>query len=141
MIEVCNPATREVIDSVPECGPDEVNAAVVAARASFEDKRWRGLDPSRRERIMWQIGEGLLRHRDELARIITLETGKTLREAAGADVNPAADCFRYYAGWVRKLYGETVPVDSKFLNYTRREPVGVVGAIVARNFPLTIAAW
>ena len=141
MIEVCNPATREVIDSVPECGPDEVNAAVAAARASFEDKRWRGLDPSRRERIMWQIGEGLQRHRDELARIITLETGKTLREAAGADVNPAADCFRYYAGWVRKIYGQTIPADSRFLNYTLREPVGVVGAIVPWNFPLAIAAW
>jgi acyl-CoA reductase-like NAD-dependent aldehyde dehydrogenase len=141
MIEVCNPATRELIDSVPDCGPDEVNAAVAIARASFEDKRWCGLDPARRERVLWEIGEALLRHRDELARIITLETGKTLREAAGADVNPAADCFRYYAGWVRKLYGETVPVDSRFLNYTLREPVGVVGAIVPWNFPLAIAAW
>ena len=103
MIEVCNPATREVIASVPECGADEVNAAVARARASFEDKRWRGLKPSRRERILWDIGDGLTAQRDELARIITQETGKTLREAAGADVDPAADCFRYYAGWVRKI--------------------------------------
>jgi aldehyde dehydrogenase (NAD+) len=141
MIEVCNPANHEIIGSVPDSGPNEVNAAVAAARASFEDKRWRGLDPSRRERILWDIGEGLLRHRDELARIITLETGKTLREAAGADVNPAADCFRYYAGWVRKICGETFPVDPKYLNYTLREPVGVVGAIVPWNFPLAIASW
>jgi aldehyde dehydrogenase (NAD+) len=141
MIEVCNPANREIIGSVPDSGPDDVNAAVAAARASFEDKRWRGLDPSRRERILWEIGEGLLRHRDELARIITQETGKTLREAAGADVNPAADCFRYYAGWVRKIYGETMPADPRYLNYTLREPVGVVGAIVPWNFPLAIASW
>jgi acyl-CoA reductase-like NAD-dependent aldehyde dehydrogenase len=141
MIEVCNPATGQQIGSVPDGGPDEVNAAVATARASFEDKRWRGLDPSRRERILWEIGEALLRHRDELARLITQETGKTLREAAGADVNPAADCFRYYAGWVRKQFGETVPVDGRFLNYTLREPVGVVGAIVPWNFPLAIAAW
>ena len=59
----------------------------------------------------------------------------------GADVKPAADCFRYYAGWVRKLYGETIPVDGPYLNYTLREPVGVVGAIVPWNFPLQIAAW
>src|SRR4029077_13429330 len=69
------------------------------------------------------------------------ETGKTLREAAGADVAPAADCFHYYAGWVRKQYGETIPVDGPSLNYTLREPVGVVGAIVPWNFPLQTAAW
>ena len=74
-------------------------------------------------------------------RIISQENGKTLREAAGADVAPAADCFRYYAGWVRKIYGETIPVDGPYLNYTLREPVGVVGAIVPWNFPLQIAAW
>ena len=141
MIDVCNPATCELIATVPDCGADEVNAAVATARAAFEDKRWRGLDPSRRERILWDIGDALARHRDELARIIAQEAGKTLREAAGADVSPAADCFRYYAGWVRKHYGETIPVDGAFLNYTLREPVGVVGAIVPWNFPLGIAAW
>jgi acyl-CoA reductase-like NAD-dependent aldehyde dehydrogenase len=141
MIDVINPATCEPIAQVPDCGPDEVNAAVARARASFEDKRWRGLDPSRRERILWDIGDALERHRDELARTISLETGKTLREAGGADVGPAAGCFRYYAGWVRKLYGETIPVDGQFLNYTLREPAGVVGAIVPWNFPLAITSW
>ena len=141
MIDVCNPATCELIATVPDCGADEVNAAVAAARASFEDKRWRGLDPSQRERILWDIGDALMRHQDELARIIAQESGKTLREASGADVAPAADCFRYYAGWVRKHYGETIPVNGSFLNYTLREPVGVVGAIVPWNFPLGIAAW
>ena len=99
------------------------------------------MDPSKRERILWNIGESIEKHRDELARIISQENGKTLREAAGADVTPAADCFRYYAGWVRKIYGETIPVDGPFFNYTLREPVGVVGAIVPWNFPLQIAAW
>ena len=141
MIDVINPATCELIATVPDSGADDVNAAVAAARASFEDKRWRGLDPSKRERILWDIGDALMRHQDELARIIAQETGKTLREASGADVAPAADCFRYYAGWVRKHYGETIPVDGPFLNYTLREPVGVVGAIVPWNFPLGIAAW
>src|SRR6185436_20157827 len=107
MIDVINPATCELIAQVRDCCADEVNAAVAQARASFEDQRWRGLDPSRRERILWNIGDALERHRDELARTIALETGKTLREAGGADVDPAADCFRYYAGWVRKLFGET----------------------------------
>ena len=141
MIEVCNPATCELLGTVPDCDAAEVDRAVAIARASFENKTWRGLDPSKRERILWNIGDLLLQHRDELAKLISQETGKTLREAAGADVAPAADCFHYYAGWVRKLYGETIPVDGPYLNYTLREPVGVVAAIVPWNFPLQTAAW
>jgi len=64
-----------------------------------------------------------------------------VREAAGTDVFPAIDAFRYYAGWVRKLYGETIPVDGPFLNYTLREPVGVVGGIVPWNYPLLLGSW
>jgi aldehyde dehydrogenase (NAD+) len=141
MIEICNPATCELLGTVPDCDAAEVDRAVATARASFENKTWRGLDPSKRERILWNIGDLLIQHRDELAKLISQETGKTLREAAGADVAPAADCFHYYAGWVRKLYGETIPVDGPYLNYTLREPVGVVGAIVPWNFPLQTAAW
>ncbi len=141
MIEVCNPATCELLGTVPDCDAAEVDRAVAIARASFENKTWRGLDPSKRERILWNIGDLLLQHRDELAKLISQETGKTLREAAGADIAPAADCFHYYAGWVRKLYGETIPVDGPYLNYTLREPVGVVAAIVPWNFPLQTAAW
>jgi aldehyde dehydrogenase (NAD+) len=141
MIEVCNPATCEVLGIVPDCDAVDVDLAVATARASFQNKTWRGLDPSKRERILWNIGDLLLQHREELAKLISQETGKTLREAAGADVAPAADCFHYYAGWVRKLYGETIPVDGSYLNYTLREPVGVVGAIVPWNFPLQTAAW
>jgi acyl-CoA reductase-like NAD-dependent aldehyde dehydrogenase len=141
MIEVCNPATCELLGTVPDCDAAEVDRAVATARVSFQNKTWRGLDPSKRERILWNIGDLLLRHRDELAKLISQETGKTLREAAGADIAPAADCFHYYAGWVRKLYGETIPVDGPYLNYTLREPVGVVAAIVPWNFPLQTAAW
>ena len=141
MIEVCNPANCELLATVPDCDATEVDRAVAVARASFQNKTWRGLDPSKRERILWKIGDLLLQHRDELSKLISQETGKTLREAAGADVAPAADCFHYYAGWVRKLSGETIPVDGPYLNYTLREPVGVVGAIVPWNFPLQTAAW
>ena len=140
-MDVINPATGELITTVPDADAADVERAVAAARASFEKKSWRGMDPSKRERILWNIGDLLAKYSDELAAMITRENGKTLRESAGADVAPAADCFRYYAGWVRKIYGETIPVDGPFLNYTLREPVGVVGAIVPWNFPLQIAAW
>jgi acyl-CoA reductase-like NAD-dependent aldehyde dehydrogenase len=140
-IEICSPATGEFLGKVPDFDAAAVDCAVARARAAFDNKTWRGLDPSKRERILWNVGELLLKYRDELAKLISQETGKTLREAAGADVAPAADCFRYYAGWVRKQYGETIPVDGPFLNYTLREPVGVVGAIVPWNFPIQTAAW
>jgi aldehyde dehydrogenase (NAD+) len=140
-VDVINPATGEPITTVPDADADDVDRAVKAARASFEKKSWRGMDPSKRERILWNIGELIDQRRDELASVIASENGKTVREAVGADCSPAADCFRYYAGWVRKIYGETIPVDGPFFNYTVREPVGVVGAIVPWNFPLQIAAW
>lgn len=140
-IDVINPATGELVGSVPDTLPEDVDGAVAAARDSFESRSWRGLEPAKRERILWKIGELIADRRDSLARTISIENGKTLREAAGADVLPAADCFRYYAGWVRKIHGETIPVDGPYLNYTRREPVGVVAAIVPWNFPLQIAAW
>jgi acyl-CoA reductase-like NAD-dependent aldehyde dehydrogenase len=140
-LDVINPATGEPITAVPDADADDVDRAVKAARTSFEMKSWRGMDPSKRERILWNIADLIDKYRDALASVISSENGKTVREAVGADVAPAADCFRYYAGWVRKIYGETIPVDGPFFNYTLREPVGVVGAIVPWNFPLQIAAW
>ncbi|MBI3697407.1 MAG: aldehyde dehydrogenase family protein [Acidobacteria bacterium] len=140
-IDVFNPATGEKLTTVPDGDAADVDRAVAAARASFERKNWRGMDPSKKEKILWAISELLAKHKEELAVLESMENGKTLREAAGADVEPAIDAFRYYAGWVRKIYGETIPVDGPFLNYTLREPVGVVGAIVPWNYPLQIAVW
>jgi aldehyde dehydrogenase (NAD+) len=140
-IEVMNPATGECLTTVPDGDACDVDRAVKAARESFERKTWRGMDPSRKEKILWDVAEVLLKNREELAALESMENGKTVREAAGADVNPAIDAFRYYAGWVRKIYGETIPVDGPFLNYTLREPVGVVGAIVPWNYPLQLAVW
>lgn len=140
-LDVINPATGELLTCVPDADEAEVGRAVAAARDCFQRKTWRGLEPSRRERILWNIADGIEQNRDELAALISEENGKSPREAMGADVRTAADCFRYYAGWVRKIYGETIPVDGPYWNYTLREPVGVVGAIVPWNFPLQIAAW
>jgi acyl-CoA reductase-like NAD-dependent aldehyde dehydrogenase len=140
-IEVRNPATGDLLATVPDATQADVDRAVAAARRSFEAKTWRGMDPSRKEKILWDLSALLVEHKTELARLESMENGKTLREAMGADVEPAIDAFRYYAGWVRKIYGETIPVDGGFLNYTLREPVGVVAAIVPWNYPLQIAVW
>ncbi|HWQ52864.1 MAG TPA: aldehyde dehydrogenase family protein [Bryobacteraceae bacterium] len=140
-IPIVNPATGEQLTTVPDADPGDVDRAVAAARDSFERKTWRGLDPSKRERILWRVADLIEHNREELAVMESLETGKTVREAAALDVAPAIDAFRYYAGWVRKIYGQTIPVDGPFLNYTLREPVGVVAAIVPWNFPLQLAVW
>ena len=139
--EVRSPSTGDLLASVPDASPDDVNDAVSAARDSFEMQSWRGKDPSEKERILHRIADLIEQHREELAGILALENGKTFREALRGDVNPAADSFRYYAGWVRRIYGETIPVDGPFLNYTLREPVGVAGAIVPWNYPMCIASW
>lgn len=140
-IDVRNPATGDLIATVPDGESPDIDRAVAAARTSFERKSWRGMDPSKKERILWRVSELLEKYKEELTLLESMENGKTVREAASADVGPAIDCFRYYAGWVRKIYGETIPVDGPYLNYTLREPVGVVGAIVPWNYPLQIAAW
>ena len=101
-IDVVNPATGELLTTVPDGGAADVDRAVAAARASFERKSWRGMDPSKKEKILWDISEILLKHRAELALLESMENGKTVREAGGADVDPAIDAFRYYAGWVPK---------------------------------------
>lgn len=140
-IEVRSPAFGELIASVPDATREDVDKAVAAARASFESQSWRGKDPSEKELILWRLAELMDKHKEELAALESLENGKTLREALRADVNPGIDAIRYYAGWVRRIYGETIPVDGPFLNYTLREPVGVVGAIVPWNYPTCIATW
>jgi acyl-CoA reductase-like NAD-dependent aldehyde dehydrogenase len=140
-IEVRSPAFGELIATVPDATAEDVDRAVAAARASFESKSWRSKDPSEKELILWRLAGLMEQHKDELAALESMENGKTLREALRADVNPGIDAVRYYAGWVRRIYGETIPVDGPFLNYTLREPVGVVGAIVPWNYPTCIATW
>jgi aldehyde dehydrogenase (NAD+) len=140
-IPVMNPATGEQLTTVPDAGPEDVDRAVEAARRSFEKGSWRKMNVSQRERIIWRIGELIDKNKEELGLLESLNNGKTYREALRGDIPPSADIFNYYAGWTRKIYGETIPVDGNYLNYTLREPMGVVGMITAWNYPMLLAAW
>jgi len=139
-LDVVNPATEEIIATVPSAGRSDVDAAVVAARAALNGP-WAGLSARERGRILWRIGEKLLEHADEVARLETLHNGKPIFESRQIEIPAAAECFQYYAGWADKIHGETIPVKGNFLTYTLREPVGVVAAIVPWNFPLLLTAW
>src|SRR5688572_4685344 len=140
LIDVLNPATGERLAQVHEAGPEDVDVAVAAARRAFRDAAWAKMDPSKRERVLWRIAEVLEQRGEEIGTLESLNNGKTVREGRG-DVAGSADIFRYYAGWVRKVHGETIPVDGGDLVYTLREPVGVCGQIIPWNYPLLMAAW
>lgn len=134
-----NPATGEVLAEVAEASGADVEDAVAAARRAFEGP-WRTLDAAERGALLWKIADAIEARANELARLESLDNGKPVREAQ-IDIRMVVDTFRYFAGWATKLEGETIPVRGKVLNYTLREPVGVVGAIIPWNFPLLMAAW
>lgn len=140
-ISVINPATGELLTTVPDAGAEDVDRAVKAARRTFENRAWRRMNVSQREKIIWRIGELIEKNKEELGMLESLNNGKTYREAVRGDIPPTCDIFYYYAGWARKIYGETIPVDGNYLNYTLREPVGVVGMITPWNYPMLLAAW
>ena len=135
-----NPATGDVITEIAAADSGDVDAAVNAARRAYEDPTWRDMDAADRGTMLWRIADALEARADDLMRLEVIDNGKPLREAQ-IDLREAIDAFRYYAGWTTKLQGDTIPVRGNVLNYTLREPVGVVGAIIPWNFPLLMAAW
>ncbi len=140
-IDVMNPATGEVLTTVQRGEAPDVDRAVQAARKAFESGPWPSLNASERSKLIWRIGDLIGQRLDELAMLESLNAGKPLKSARGGDIEPAADVFQYYAGWVRQPHGEVIPVDGPYFNYTLREPVGVVGMITAWNYPMLLAAW
>ncbi|MDE2677762.1 MAG: aldehyde dehydrogenase family protein [Gemmatimonadetes bacterium] len=136
-----NPATEEVIGDVSEARAAEIDRAVAAARAAFADSGWRRMNPHKRSRLLWKLADLVEANADELGLLETRDNGKPYFEARRIDVPSVAQTLRYYAGLADKVQGDTVPVPGPFLNYTLREPVGVVGAIIPWNFPLSMAAW
>ncbi|HEV2177343.1 MAG TPA: aldehyde dehydrogenase family protein [Terriglobia bacterium] len=140
-IDVINPATGQLLTTVERGETEDVNRAVAAARRAFEGGPWPKMNASDRSKILWKIGELIDKNRDELGTLEAMNTGKTIKGATRGDMKPAGDIFYYYAGWARNLHGEVIPVDGPFMNYTLREPVGVVGMITAWNYPMLLAAW
>lgn len=136
-----NPATDELIAEVAEADSPDVDAAVNAARAAFDNRKWRSMAARDRSKLMWKLGDLILQYADELAITETTDNGKPLFESRNVDIPMAAETFYYYAGWCSKIEGETIPVPGNYLNYTLREPYGVCGIITPWNFPLLMVAW
>lgn len=137
-LDTPNPATGERLASLASGKREDVQLAVASAKRAFPT--WARLDPNERARILWKAGELILANLEELARLESMDTGKPIANARAIDVPRTADTFFYFSGWATKLTGDTIPVRGPILNYTLREPLGVIGAIIPWNFPLLLAA-
>ena len=133
-----NPARREPIGEVPRAQAEDVDMAVEAAAAAFP--AWAHTPPRERGRALLTIAEALEARLEELARLIASETGNALRTQARGEAKWVADTFRYFGGLAGELKGTTIPLGETVLSYTRREPIGVVGAIVPWNAPAQLAS-
>jgi len=139
--EVLNPATNEPIARVARGSAGDVDDAVRAAQAAFEGP-WGSMPPAARGKLLARMAQLLDENADDFARIESENVGKPIKEARFLDVAGAVYCLDYYAGWANKVGGETIPHSMMpVLNYTVRERIGVVGAIVPWNFPLAIGLW
>jgi len=135
-----NPATEEIIAEVAEADAADVDAAVAAARRAFEGE-WSRMRARDRGRLLQRLAELIDEHRDEFARLESMDNGKPITETRAVDVPGAVEIFSYYAGWADKVVGETIPTNDDVFTYTLREPHGVCGQIIPWNFPLLMASW
>ena len=138
VLPVENPARRTAIASIPRGAKQDVDRAVAAAQKAFP--AWSKIPPRQRGRLLLRIAEAMEARIEELARIIAEETGNALRTQARPEATLTADIFRYFGGLAGELKGETIPLGEHVLSYTRREPLGVVGAIIPWNAPVLLGA-
>ena len=134
-----NPHDNSTIADVALAGVADVNRAVEAASAALP--AWRKMAAADRGRFLLKLADLIEANGEELARLESLDTGHPLRDSRALDVPRTAACYRYFGGMADKFQGETIPVEAGFLNYTLREPVGVVGQVVPWNFPLMFTSW
>ncbi|MEO3892613.1 aldehyde dehydrogenase family protein [Nonomuraea sp. B5E05] len=137
-IEVENPGDRTTVARVPCGDAADVGRAVDAAARAFP--AWRARPPRERADLFRRVADTLEPEVEKLARLVSLENGNALRTQSRGEARFVVDCFRYFGGLAGEAKGETIPLSDAVLDYTRREPLGVVGAIVPWNAPLMLSA-
>lgn len=136
---VVNPATEEPLAAIPAGTAADVERAVAAAKAAFDTEVWCGMPPAARGEGLLKLADALQAHAEELAVLEATDVGKPLAESRAFDIPMAIDHLRYYGHLAVDLLGETIPVGAPVLDYTVKEPIGVVGEIIPWNFPLVLA--
>jgi len=139
--ESVDPATNEVIATVPAAGPDDIERAVSAALRAFTEGPWARLPAAERARILRRIAELIRERADEIAVVESADTGIPIAQIRDAQVLRAADNFDFFAEMATKITGESYPVDDVFINFTIRQPVGVAGLITPWNTPFMLETW
>src|SRR5213595_1598935 len=134
-----NPATEEPFVEVAAADAADVDTAVESAQRAWETG-WRDLAPGKRTEILFNVARKLREHLEEIARLETLQIGKPISDARD-EASLGARVFEYYAGAVTRCCGQTIPVGRVGFDFTLRQPMGVVAAIVPWNFPFPIACW
>jgi acyl-CoA reductase-like NAD-dependent aldehyde dehydrogenase len=135
------PRDGRPIAEVAESDATDVDRAVVAARAAFDDRRWADQSPKDRKRVLLRLAERIRADREQLSLLESLDVGKPIRDALAVDVPSCATTIQWYAEAIDKVYGEIGPTGPDALSLVTREPLGVVAAIVPWNYPLIITAW
>ena len=139
--EVVNPATGRVIATAPLGGREDVDRAVAAAQAALDEpKGWSSWSAAKRGRTLQKYSGLVKQHLEELAQLETRNVGKPIKSSR-IEALAVSLVFEYYAGAANKVFGETVPTSAPGLDFTLREPIGVVGLIVPWNFPMNMASW
>src|SRR5258708_10654308 len=138
--QVVTPATGEVLARVAEGGAEDVGGAVAAARRSFEHGPWRRATAAERAGVLLRLADRLRAAAGELAALESRNVGKPIQEAR-AEIEMGAACCQYYAGLIPAFGGQTVPLGAPGTGLTFREPVGVRGLILPRNFPFSLTTW
>ncbi len=136
-----NPATGRSLGTVAAGEQLDVERAVASARGAFQRGSWSQAEPKARKRVLLRLADLMLANKEELALLETLDTGKPIGDSLSVDIPSAANCIRWYAEAVDKIYDEVAPTGPRALATITREPMGVVGAIVPWNFPLLMASW
>lgn len=139
--ETFNPGTGEVNAVVAEGGKEDVDLAVQAARRAFESREWKNMPPGERGRLLFMAALKMREKIEFLAEVESKECGLTIKETQFIALPATIDVLEFYAGLANKVQGETLASPPNRLNYTIREPLGVIGAIVPWNFPLMLAMW
>lgn len=136
-----SPIDGRLIAKVSACDGPDVEAAVASARKAFDAGVWSAKSPAQRKRVLKRFAELMLKYKEDLALLETLDMGKPISDSLKVDVPSSARCIEWYAEAVDKIYGEVAPTGPGSLATITREPLGVVGAIVPWNFPLLMTAW
>ena len=136
-----NPATMRSLGDIASCDVEDVNRAVANARATFEAGHWSRMAPKERKLRLVRFAELVLEHREELALLETLDAGKPIANTYYDDIPGSANCLRWFGELIDKVYDEVAPTASNTVAMIRREPIGVVAAVVPWNFPLLMTCW